>query len=89
MSKPLELVSNLHRVGRKFSVRFRMKLDPQAGMFACNCVWYPYLPKPAVLRKRLDVAKYNAARTQFITDVEQRTGLKILCLDLGRGEVAT
>lgn len=77
------LVSDLHRVGGGFSVRFRLRFD--GGAPALDCEWSPRVPTPRELRRKVDPTRYRAARHWFLEAVAQRFGGSVVCVEMSDG----
>ena len=83
MSKPLELFSDLHHVGGKFYVRFKLRLDKTGEPLALEGVWQPDVPTQTEMKKQIVLSKYPNARHQFLSEVSSRMRMNMLCLDVG------
>jgi hypothetical protein len=80
------LVSDLHRVGGGFSVRFHLRFH--GGAPALDCEWIPRVPTPRELRRKVDPKRYRASRHWFLEAVGQRFGGSVVCVEMPGGGAA-
>ena len=71
------LASDLHRVGRGYSVRFELKDGNHL-----QATWHPDLPPKKVMRAIWESGRCHVARHRFCEDLAQKGGISLLVLDI-------
>lgn len=77
------MISDLHRVGGGFSVRFSIAPAASGEVSELACEWHPRLPSPREFRRKVSLDQYRAARDLFLAALAERYyGGKALCIEL-------
>ncbi len=67
----MAIVSDLHRVGGGYAVRFiTQHMDDDSPFISCE--WSPHPPTPRELRRKVDMRRYDHALAQFLQSVADR-----------------
>jgi len=67
-SSYVTIVSDLHRVGGGYSVRFITQHTDDGYPFI-SCEWTPTMPSARDLRRKVDMQRYGYALAQFVQAV--------------------